>query len=95
MTITKWNIAPLLIALGLIAGTLIKVGINGKWASEWQSLTFLFIGFVMFAFSDIFAEYTGHYGWTREQWFQSPTWYIKLVGGIMLACHANGILNLI
>ena len=95
MTITKWNIAPLLIALGLLVGSFIKVAINGQWSSEWDALALVLAGFVMLSFSETFAEYTGHYGWTREQWLQSPTWYVKLFGGILLAYHANGILNLV
>ena len=44
-------------------------------------------GFVMFVASEEFSDWTGGYGFTRQQWYTTPSWYIRLVGGIMLvAC---------
>ena len=41
-------------------------------------------GFVAVVASEEFSDWTGHYGFTRSQWFTTPSWYIRVVGGIAL-----------
>ena len=33
---------------------------------------------------DEVAEWTGRYGWTRQQWWHYPGTFVQLGGGIML-----------
>ncbi len=47
-------------------------------------MIFAFGGFVAVVASEEFSDWTGHYGFTRAQWFSTPSWYIRLVGGIAL-----------
>ena len=41
-------------------------------------------GFVCVIASDEVAEWTGHYGWTRQQWRQYPDSVIRFAGGVTL-----------
>jgi hypothetical protein len=43
-----------------------------------------FGGFVAVVASEEFSDWTGHCGFTRAQWFTTPSWYIRIVGGIVL-----------
>ena len=47
-------------------------------------MIFVFAGFVAVVASEEFSDWTGHYGFTREQWFTTPSWYIRIVGGVTL-----------
>ena len=47
-------------------------------------MIFAFGGFVAFVASEEFSDWTGQYGFTRSQWYTTPSWYIRLVGGIAL-----------
>ena len=95
MTINKWNILPLLIALGLLIASFASAAINNSWGQYVYELIFVFGGFMAFAFSETFADYTSHYGWTRDQILQNPTWYVKICGAILLLIYANTILGII
>lgn len=95
MTINKWNVLPLLIALGLLIGSFVKVAVHGTWTAHLYELAFVLAGFCAFCFSEQFAAFTGNYGWTREQWYQDPDWAVKLAGGITLLVCSNMILDLI
>lgn len=94
MTIHKWNILPLLIALSLLVGSFVTVFVNGEWERYVYELALVFGGFVMFVFSDTFSDFTSSYGWTRDQIWQSPAWYIRLVGGLLLLVCSNEILGI-
>lgn len=95
MTINKWNILPLLIALGLLIASFSNAAINSSWDQNLYELIFVFGGFMAFVFSDTFAEYTSHYGWTRDQILQNPVWYVKICGAILLLVYSNMILGII
>ena len=95
MTINARNILPLLIALGLLIASFVVVIQDASWEKHAYELAFVFAGFVMFVFSDTFAEYTSRYGWTRDQILQSPSWYVKICGAISLLVSANIILEII
>jgi hypothetical protein len=41
-------------------------------------------GFVSVVASEEVAEWTGRYGWTRQQWWQNPPSYVRFTGGVML-----------
>ena len=94
MTIHKWNILPLLIALGLLVGSFVTVFVNGGWEKYAYELAIVFGGFFMFVFSDTFSDFTSSYGWTRDQIWQSPVWYIRIIGGLILLISANEILGI-
>ena len=95
MTINKWNLIPLVVALGLVIAAFTKVAIDGSWSTYPYELLMVFGGFVAFVFSDVFSDFTGDYGWTRQQWRQDPVWYVRLCGGLMLVMSANRILGVV
>jgi hypothetical protein len=41
-------------------------------------------GFVCVVAGDEVAEWTGRYGWTRQQWWQYPGTFVRLAGGVTL-----------
>ena len=51
---------------------------------RWIALAFG--GLVMFIASEEFSEWSGRYGLSRQHWLMTPSWYIRLVGGILLVC---------
>jgi hypothetical protein len=53
-----------------------------------------FGGFVGVVASEEFSDWTGHYGFTRSQWYATPAWYIRITGGIALVYCTLGLYRL-
>ncbi|MCE5269325.1 MAG: hypothetical protein LLG00_15720 [Planctomycetaceae bacterium] len=47
-------------------------------------MIFAFAGFVAVVASDEFSDWTGHYGFTRAQWFATPSCHVRIVGAMTL-----------
>jgi hypothetical protein len=57
-------------------------------------IVFAFGGLVAFVGSDEWAEYTGWYGLTRDQFSTVPSVLIRVVGGIVLVAATLGLFRL-
>ena len=57
-------------------------------------MIFAFGGFVAVVASDEFSDWTGRYGFTRAQWFTTPSSYIRLLGGIALVYYTLALYRL-
>ncbi len=75
-----WLNAIAFIAFGVAAARYLHLA---DWQGRVIEILLAFGGMVMVVASDEVSEWTGSYGWTRSQWRQYPTWYVKL-GGICL-----------
>ena len=53
-------------------------------ANHLRLMLLAFGGFVAVVASEEFSDWTGHYGLTRAQWLTTPSWWIRLIGGIVL-----------
>jgi hypothetical protein len=76
-----WLNAIALIAFAFAAARYIHIA---DWEGRLIQVLLAFGGMVMVVASDEFADWTGRYGWTRNQWLQYPGWFVKLVGIILL-----------
>lgn len=66
MVLGPWTILGGLIGFALLVIAFISVAVDGTWEQHIQPLLIGFGGLVAFVFSETFAEFTGHYGLTRE-----------------------------
>ena len=88
------NIIVGIIALAILGAVVARIAVDGSWEDQVKLLLVAFGGFVAFVFSETFAEYCGHYGWTRSQWYQSPAWFIKFAGAVLLLGAAQRVLHI-
>ncbi len=79
-----------LVAIGLF----IVVAVT-EWrehAKEWEKYvkiwSFCFVGLVMFLCSEEFAQWTGRWGTSHQDFYRQPAWYVKLSGGILFLISA-------
>jgi hypothetical protein len=58
------------------------------WLAGWEQHLVPFasaaFGFVCVIASDEMADWTGGYGWTRQQWRQYPDSFVRFSGGVAL-----------
>ena len=86
-----------ILALGIFACTAVKY-----WRLDeafdlndhLRLIILAFAGLVAFVGSEEWSEWTGRYGWTRQQWWMTPSWYIRMTGGIMLVYHTTALYRL-
>lgn len=76
-----WLNAIALIAFGFAAARYIHLA---DWQGRMIQILLAFGGMVMVVASDEFSDWTGRYGWTRNQWLQYPGWSVKFFGIILL-----------
>jgi hypothetical protein len=93
MPITWWTVLTAALALLLFGAAMLKVANAGAWEEELEHVLMAFGGLVMFLFSESFAEWTGHHGLTRKQWYQRPDWAIRFGGAVLLLISAGTILG--
>jgi len=55
-----------------------------EWEQRLVPFALAAFGFVCVIASEEVAEWTGRYGWTREQWWQYPGSFVRLAGGVIL-----------
>jgi hypothetical protein len=76
-----WPNVLALVAFGFAAAGYINLAnLQGRVSQ----ILLAFGGMVMVVASDEVSEWTGSYGWTRSQWRQYPTLYVKLGGAFLL-----------
>ena len=73
-----------LLAAGVFAAYLIRYVRLAEWEPRLAPFAFAAFGFVSVVASQEVAEWTGRYGWTRQQWWQDPPSYVRFTGGVML-----------
>jgi hypothetical protein len=56
----------------------------GRWLENIDLILIAFGSLVAVIAADEFAEWTGNYGWTRQQWRQWPEWFVRGAGMMAL-----------
>ncbi len=54
------------------------------WEQHLLPFAYAAFGFVCVIASDEVAEWTGRYGWSRQQWRQDPGSFVRFAGGVVL-----------
>jgi hypothetical protein len=52
-----------------------------------EMIALAFGGLVAFIASEEWSDWTGQYGLSRQQWFSTPAWIVRVIGGIMLVYY--------
>jgi hypothetical protein len=73
-----------LLAVAVFAADLVRYIRLAEWEQRLTPFAIAAFGFVSFVASEEVSEWTGRYGWTRQQWWQDPPSYIRFTGGVML-----------
>ena len=73
-----------LLAAGVFAADVFRYVRLGRWEQQLVPLAFAVFGFVCVVASEEVADWTGSYGWTRQQWRRRPPGAVRLTGGILL-----------
>ena len=69
--------------LVFLAALVRYVGLAG-WEQHLVPFAVAAFGFVCVVASDEVADWTGRYGWTRQQWRQYPSTFVRFAGGVAL-----------
>jgi hypothetical protein len=76
-----WLNTIAVVAFGFAAARYIHLP---DWQGRISQILLAFGGMVMVVASDEFSNWTGRYGWTRNQWLQYPGWFVKFLGIVLL-----------
>jgi hypothetical protein len=86
-----------LVALGVFVGAVVRY-CQLKDAFDLNDhlrlIVFAFAGCVAFVGSEEWAEWSGGYGFTRQQWWMTPAWLIRMTGGITLVYYTVALYRL-
>ncbi len=85
-----------ILALAVLVCAAVRYWLLGNYCemNHLRSMVFAFGGFMAVVASEEFSEWSGQCGFTRAQWFSTPTWYIRLVGGIALVYYTVALYRL-
>ena len=68
---------PNLLALAVFAAALIRYIHLARWEGRLELVAYAALGFLCVIASDEVAEWTGQYGFTRQQWWAYPAHYVR------------------
>ncbi len=72
------------LALCVFLAALIRYVHLAGWEQNLVPFASSAFGFVCVVASDEVADWTGRYGWTRQQWWQYPGTFVRFAGGVAL-----------
>jgi hypothetical protein len=73
-----------LLAAGVFAAALVRYVRLAGWEQHLVPFAVAAFGFVCVVASEEVADWTGTYGWTRQQWRYYPPNFVRFAGGITL-----------
>lgn len=82
-----------LLATAIFAACVWRYVVLAEWEARLGPIAIAGFGFVSVVAADEVAEWTGSYGWNRQQWWQQPTWYVRGVGALCLLAGARQLLG--
>ena len=82
-----------LLATTIFAACVWRYVALAEWEERLRQLAVAGYGFISVVAADEVAEWTGRYGWTRQQWWQQPTSYIRGMGVVCLLGGAGYLLG--
>lgn len=83
LTVNKYTVLPILMAIGLMVAIAVKVAVDGTWEKHLGELAVGLIGGFTFLFTDTVVELLER-DRPHEEWFQEPNTWVKVVGGLSL-----------
>ncbi len=82
-----------LLATALFAACVWRYVALAEWLDRVRQIAVAGYGFISVVAADEVAEWSGGYGWNRQQWWQQPIWYIRGVGVLCLLGGARQLLG--
>jgi hypothetical protein len=73
-----------LIALAVFAAALARYIHLARWEENLKPFAYAALGVLCVVASEEVAEWTGGYGWTRQQWWTYPASWVRGFGGAAL-----------
>ena len=71
-----------MLAFAMFLAALIRYVHLAGWEQHLVPFASAAFGFVCVIASDEMAEWTGRYGWSRQQWRQHPSSFVRFAGGV-------------
>ena len=82
-----------LLATAIFAACVWRYVALAEWEARLGPIAIAAFGFVSVVAADEVADWSGRYGWTRQQWWQQPTWYVRGMGVLCLLGGAQQLLG--
>ncbi len=73
-----------MVAFAIFVAALTRYVQLAKWEQHLVPFAVASFGFVCVVASDEVSDWTGRYGWTRQQWWQYPPNFVRFAGGVAL-----------
>jgi hypothetical protein len=73
-----------MLAIAMFVAALLRYVRLGGWEEHLVPFASAVFGLVCVIASEEVAEWTGGYGWTRQQWRQYPSAFVRFAGGVAL-----------
>jgi len=73
-----------IVAFAIFVAALVRYVQLAQWEQQLVPFASAAFGFVCVVASDEVAEWTGRYGWSRQQWWQYPGTFVRFAGGVAL-----------
>lgn len=73
-----------IIAFAVFLAALLRYIQLARWEQHFTPFAVAAFGFICVIASEEVAEWTGRYGWTRQQWWNYPSNYVRVAGGVAL-----------
>jgi hypothetical protein len=73
-----------LLALAVFGAAVIRYVYLARWEEHLLLFAYAGLGFLCVVASEEVAEWTGRYGWTRQQWWEYPATWVRCFGGVAL-----------
>jgi hypothetical protein len=73
-----------MVALAVLIAAVVRYVQLGKWEQLLVPFAIAAFGFVCVIASEEVSDWTGRYGWTRQQWWQYPGTVVRFAGSIAL-----------
>ena len=84
---------PQLLGIAVFAIAVARYIQLGEWEDNLKPFILAFYGFVCVVAGDEVSEWTGRYGWTRQQFFVDPPSLIRFQGAFVLMISTVWSLN--
>lgn len=73
-----------ILASSVFLAGLIRYVLLAAWKQHGVTLACAVFGLVCVVASDEVVEWTGRYGWSRQQWWQYPGTFVRFAGSVVL-----------
>lgn len=73
-----------MLAFAVFVAAVVRYVQLGQWEQQLVPFAVAGLGFMCVVASDEVSDWTGWYGWTRQQWRQYPVEFVRFAGALAL-----------